>query len=862
MVMRTSDPRLWGIHRPRTALLVFLCLTLLFTWGNMRVERGGILDANVILRDDDPIRQMDRYVQSKAEEGFEGREFISFILQDGVRSPADLQKIVQVTEAAHAAFGDTVLSLAKAPAYQDTGEALRDEPYVTVRELSAPDFHLQGWKDKIARDSGVFGLLVGRDFSWTAVIRYLPPGYDEITEFRKTAEFIEGRKIPRWEWLWKKDIVPQDPAMGVSGWTMGRGLIDQGLNVDILTLVFLGMLLTVPVFWGALGSCRSAILAVGVMVVGGFVWTRGAMGLLGLPERVFSLLAYASVIVQGTSFALHKFEALKDSGAQDRVAGWQCARSVDSLLATTSGISAFGFVTLWSFGLTPIRELGLTAALGVVWLLILAVFFLPALDLLAGGTQKLAAPLHARATGFAATQRMLERLSAGCLRAAAWLTGGKRPWGVMGGVCGLFAVVALLFARGHIVSGTRALEFIRGTLVEREARLLNQPGNVGFEFLDLLVEGKSLSDPHFLARAWELQTALKGISGSRETTSILATVHQIARESFKKALPETEEEVAATFFLIESRLAPAVQRQLYFPGGVRISVSYGTDDSIELGRFCEAVLTLAHRDFPDLKVNAFNKVPLYPQVDKYVREGKVHNVFVSQVGTALICGLLLWWRNRRFTHVRLSPLWGGVVMSLPLFFATAVMGLVMWVLAIPLDMSTASIGALAINAASDFSLYLAMTYQRTLQTLPAKAALREAVRREGRVIVADCLLNTCCFLPLVTSHFLPVRQLGWMMGVMLVACAVATLILMAALLPWCVKRKEHLYARRSVFPCPGLWDSGLPHSGERNSCSPGDYLPGSTAALPSLRVRVRGNDRVPRGEGKPLLLFRDGKALG
>ncbi|MBI3301821.1 MAG: MMPL family transporter [Deltaproteobacteria bacterium] len=460
---------------------------------------------------------------------------------------------------------------------------------------------------------------------------------------------------------------------------------------------------------------------------------------------------------------------------------------------------------------------------------------------------------------------VLERLVSGCLRAAAWLTAGKRPWGVIGGVCGLFAIVALLFVRGHIVSGTHALEFIHGTLVEKEARLLNRPGNVGFEFLDLLVEpvrGETLTDPHFLARAWELQTALKGVSGSRETTSILSTVHQIAYESFKKSLPETPEEVAAAFFLIESRLALAVQRQLYFPGGVRISVSYGTDDSVELGRFCEVVLALARWDFPDLKVSAFNKVPLYPQVDKYVREGKVSNVFVSQFGIACICALLLWWRNRQFTQVRLSPLWGGVVMSLPLFFATAVMGLVMWGLRIPLDMSTASIGALAINAATDFSLYLAMTYQETLRTFSPRDALREAVGREGRVILADCLLNTCCFLPLITSHFLPVRQLGWMMGVMLVACAAGTLTLMAALLPLCATRKEHSYASRPVFSYPGFGDDRLPDRGECGADRPGDYLPGAAAAHCSLGVCLGGDDGVPRGAGKPLLLFCDGKAVG
>jgi predicted RND superfamily exporter protein len=430
----------------------------------------------------------------------------------------------------------------------------------------------------------------------------------------------------------------------------------------------------------------------------------------------------------------------------------------------------------------------------------------------------------------------IDHVVTGCQRAVAWLTVGYRPWTVVVVIGGLFAGVAFLFVRGEVVSCTRALEFIRSTLVERQAQVFNQPKNIGFEFLDLLVEprqGDGLADPQFLARAWEFQTALKTIPGSRETFSILGTLHQVSMESFKTPLPTTFPEVSAAFFLIENRLAPAVQRQLYFPGGVRISVSYGMDDSVALGRFRDDILALAQLSFPDLRVNAFNKVPLYPQVDKYVREGKVSNVFASQIGIALLCGAILWRQNRRLRDSRLAPLWGGLVMSLPLLFATVVMGLVMWFFRIPLDMATAPIGALAINAATDFSLYLALTYQRTLGWHDPLAALQKTLRIEGQIILVDCLLNTCCFLPLLSSHFLPVRQLGWMMGVTLVACAVGALVFMSALLPFCVTRKEPHYGHEVV---PSLVRGGRVLSlifRKRHTHGPGRHPARATAAYPS-----------------------------
>lgn len=825
----------WSVRHPAAVVIMFCVVSAVFVWGNSLVEKGGILDSDVILRADDPFRVMDHYVQEKVREGFAGREFIPFVLNVGVRSAEDAAKILRVTRAAQKMFGDAVLSLATTPEYRDTGEFLLDAPYVTDATVTSFDSpaQIEAWKGRVAADASVFGLLAGRDFSWASVVRYLPPGYDEIQEFRRTVEFLEAREIPWWEWLWKKDILPHESGVAASGWTMGRGLIDQGLNVDILSLIFLGVAFTLPIFWVTLGSLRVAVVGVGVLVVGGFVWTRGAMGLLGVSERVFSLLAYASVIVQGTSFALHKYAALAESGEEDRREGWKKAGEVDGLILTTAMISAFGFATLWSFGLKPVRELGISATFGVVWLFLLAVVFLPAFDVLTASpmlNEQRATPSSLSASSgrlralfsfyFRKCAVLFDRLFTRCVTASLWLAEGYRPLMMLAGTGSVFVFVALMFWQGKVPSYTRALEFIRGTSVEREARFLNQPGNVGFEFLDLLVEprqGMGIADPHFLARAWELQAQLKSIPGSRETTSILGTVRQIARESFQKPFPETAEEASAAFLLIENRLSPGMQRQLYFPGGVRISVSYGTDNSVELGRFRDAVLELAHRSFPDLNVNTFNKVPLYPQIDKYVREGKITNIFTSQIGIALLCGLILWRYNRRLHDVRLAPIWGGLVMSLPLFFATAVMGLLMWLFQIPLDMATASIGALTINAATDFSLYFVLTYQRMLHAATPQDALRRTLEGEGKLILADCLLNACCFLPLISSHFLPVRQLGWMMGVMLVACAAGSLLLMAALLPACVARKEVSYEKSAQlfdahfgdFVPAIIWSSGV-----------------------------------------------------
>ena len=154
---------------------------------------GGMFAGEVILRAEDPYRAMDHYVhEDKRHQGFDGEEMIFFFLNSGLRSPADLERVRQFTDATKRTFGPNILSLAEIPAYRDTGEALEDTPYITQQTLAAPDLHLLEWRARTAQDPSVFGVFVGRDFAWASVVRYLPLGHDEIQEFRKTVEFLEG----------------------------------------------------------------------------------------------------------------------------------------------------------------------------------------------------------------------------------------------------------------------------------------------------------------------------------------------------------------------------------------------------------------------------------------------------------------------------------------------------------------------------------------------------------------------------------------------------------------------------------------------------------------------------------------------
>ncbi|MEA2113253.1 MAG: MMPL family transporter [Patescibacteria group bacterium] len=793
MDWKRFEPRNAASKHPLIALILFFCLLLLFAYGNLIAARGGVLD-KAILNKKDVFYRMDRYAASKASEGFESAEMVPLILRfTGGIAKKDLVEIYHWNQKAKEIFGDRVLSLAETPNYKDTGEELLDAPYISLSALKDLNFDLKSWKQEIRKDAGVYGILIGRDFDWAAVAIYMRPGYNEMEEAWKIVELVENRKINQLERFIKNEICPENQNLGVAGWLMGRWSIHQGLNRDMFSLISLGLSIAFIVFALSVGSFSQALFAVCLVIVPAIFMTRGSVGLIewlgwDIRERVYLLLGYANCIVQGISFSLHKFESFNQSH------DWQKSKKVDWLISITALISTGGFATLYWFEVLTIRELGVLSALGIIYLLFLSTLILPALHSFFIKREE-----KFKQREFRFFNRIIGKLSDFC----SWLTTRFSFKPTLGAMIGVLAVSISLFLvlliQGKLFIRTNPLEFIKGTLVYQTAHFLNQPGRIGFDFLDLLVEPKDVEkdihDPEFIKEVWSYQKRLKEEGRAREVSSVIGAIAKIAQESYGKSFPETSAELNSAFFLIESNLSPLIQRQLWYEKGIRVSASAKMEGSEGMGIFVERALELAQK-YPQLKVSSFGKLAQYPRIDWYIRMGKPKNLFSSQWVVILFCAGMIWWKRKRMfgcqyqCHGRLSPFWGGQVMSIPLIFSSAMMGLVMIFWGIPLDIATAAITALAINASIDFSIYFVDAYQEALVNSEPIEAVRAAMVSKGRMIIKDMILNIVCFFPLCISQFQPVKNLGWIMGVMLVFCCIGSLVVMPPFLVLATRRQK------------------------------------------------------------------------
>ncbi|MFU8857305.1 MAG: hypothetical protein ACNA8S_09920 [Deferrisomatales bacterium] len=812
---RRERLRAWAV------VAAFLALTLgPMVWGNVGVRKGGVLD-DTLLKADDPYAAMDRRVRTLGSRGLVTGDGLSFVIPapGGVTADA-LRQVQWLTEQAKEAFPEYgVLSLATVPHYRDTGEELLHDPHITAelvaRASANPGWDAEVWRQQIRQDAAVYGILVGRDFDYAVVLVLLPVNYDEIQVFRRAVELLEQRPIPDWEWLVKTGIRPAEAFQGVlpAGWVMARGLMDAALTADILQLSSVGLGIVGIAFFLSFVSARQALLAT-IVVLLGLVWTRGSLGLLqlagaDLAERVYFLLVCTAVIVSGISFTERKFHAYNDARLADpgrhRAAAWRQARSVDRVISVTALIAILNFATLYQIQIRGILEVGVLSALGIAYLLVLVRWFLPALHTLVGGEEGTASASHAGRLGkrwnallttvVVACHRVVDPHPAGSF---AWAGRARTLVGLS--LAGVLAAVALVCVDTLVLRDrgfqflevkTRPLEYIRDSLVYQASLVLNRPGSGGFDRLPVLVMPAEpapghpeVLDPAFLAEAQRFQEAARRLPEVREAFSVVNILTVVSRETYGRPLPASPQEAHDVLQTVEWDLGPRVREQLWFDGGLVVFVSGAMDDSNDAGQLGADVLGLAENGFPALDVAVFGKLGTYPQSDRYIREGKPLNVISSQWLVVAVTALWVWGRNRR-GHA-LHPWRAGFAMSLPFLFASAATFFVMVVLRVPLDQATACITALAINAAVDFGLYLVADFQASLQGgASPREALRFAMVQKGKIVVVDLVLNCLCFAPLLTSRFLPVARLGWLMIVMLIACGVGTLLVMASVLPWC-----------------------------------------------------------------------------
>jgi predicted RND superfamily exporter protein len=155
-------------------------------------------------------------------------------------------------------------------------------------------------------------------------------------------------------------------------------VIDR-LSFFLLVIPPLVLILLIAIFHATIGDKKLSILAI-IPAALGSIWTFGLIFGLGLKADIVTIIVPIFVIVMGSADGLHFVSHFQEEADNpDPVARVSSSLShvgIPMILTTIS--TAAGFLSLMFTGVDPISQLGLFAAIGITFAGVISFFFLPA----------------------------------------------------------------------------------------------------------------------------------------------------------------------------------------------------------------------------------------------------------------------------------------------------------------------------------------------------------------------------------------------------------------------------------------------------------------------------------------------------
>ncbi|MEA3503355.1 MAG: MMPL family transporter [Actinomycetota bacterium] len=530
-----------------------------------------------------------------------------------------------------------------------------------------------------------------------------------------------------------RTLADQEPPEGAEITLSGNPVIFASV-LDIMSWFLLiipplELALLIGMFFLTIGDLRLSALALFPAGLGA-LWTFGLIFGLGLEIDIVTLLVPIFVIVMGSAdglhFVTHFLETASETDSVGRVKAALSEVGVPMILTTIS--TAAGFLSLLVTDVSPIRQLGLFAAIGIGFAGLISFFSLPALmSLLSVKDRQHQALLGPRlTTGLKGLVH--SRIPAIVLTSA-------------------IVVFALVFIPRLDVDSDQLFFFKDGDPV-REA----------FEKTEEVFGGATPLAGEFVLEPSE------GLDG-------IAHIAQISREF--EELPGVQRvfsvaDVAAT--LSPEELMQLASGGVTLPLGKMVSADglrfilfpsdFTTDDLRGWVEFAETT--------PEIRTLTGMPI-IWDQIARLVLRAQMTSIVVAFILVALL--LALSYRNLRETLVALVPIALTIAAVLGFLAASG----------INLNLVTAVMSSIVIGVGIDYAIHFiaAINHSR-----PARGAyVLRAIDRAGRPIVANALGIAVAFTALWLSPLKIHPQISMVMWVAMITGALTALVVIPAFLP-------------------------------------------------------------------------------
>ena len=646
-------------------------------------------------------------------------------------------------------------------------EGFKGGPLMSADFAGTPE-QLEKVRQNLAKSDWV-GRIVSNDMTTTLVAATLQdrdPDTGERLDLRRVGAQLEEIRA-KYE--------DKDLSVHIVGFAKASADIAQGAT-DVVKYFLIAFAITaVMLFWysGSAMLTGWVLLAASIPVV----WLMGALPLLGLGLDPMSILVPFLIFAIGVSHAVQmtnacKLETLR--GADGVTASHNCFVNLFIPGATALLANAVGFIVIAIVDIEIVRELALTATIGVSVMIATNKVLLPILLSYMRLSSASAHKLHGKETagnglwermGFLATRR-----------------GSLIPLAV-----GLaLTAFGLIEVRGLKIGdlGTGVPELRADTRYNRDVATITSQFAIGLDVLQVIAEMEGADSPclkrELLAKVENFETGMRqveGVAAVRGLASFIGSVTQDYAEGWVKwrVLPETKEQIAqATGFA--SRLGNEFRNTQC--NAIPLSI-YPTDhQATTIKRIVEAIQAFKKgNDGGGITFRlASGNVGVMAATNEVVEQSDKWVNFALFAAVSVLC--LVTFRSLRIT----------LCVILPLALVTLLCNAIMAMLLIGVKVNTLPVIAISVGVGVDYGIYLfeSMRHEMSHRGSSLQAAFVEALKQRGTASIFTAAMMTISVLTWAFSTLKFQADMGILLAFMFMVNVFGAIFLLPGLAAWFV----------------------------------------------------------------------------
>jgi uncharacterized protein len=610
----------------------------------------------------------------------------------------------------------------------------------------------------------------------------LKPGLGDAERSRAIQLIRDAVAMPQWRLrnaggytVTGAPVVVEDLADALAASTLRLLVVALIVMAAVLALVFRQSLRLVPL-----------LVALGAVAV-----LFGLMALVGAPLTMASIAVLPVLLGLGVDYAI-QWQA---RASEDPPGGppMRAARTAAPTIATAALATAVGFLVLLLSPVPMVRDFGALLVVGVALSLAFA---------LSAGTAALAVGRQTTDGPFARSAR-----GAGDLLGAAWRPVGRvvAPMSrlvarvsraTVRGALGrpvTFVVVGLVLAAAGWVADSRA-EVVSdlNRLVPQDLRAVRDLHTLEKETgiageIDVVVEGKDLTEPAAVKWMRDYQAALRkrfggGVCGRAELCPALSLPDLFRTADSAKSRDSIRALLGAVPPYFSQAVITADRKTANLAFGIKL-------ESLERQQQVIDIMRDQLRPPPGVKATVAGLPVLAAEAN-----GQLSSP-LRRLGT-LAAGLLAVGLALLAVYRRWDRAWVPLV---PIALATGWSALVLWLIGVPLNPMSATLGALVLAISTEFAVLLVARYREERAAgLQAAEAIARCYRSTGAAVLASGLTAIAGFAVLALSDVKMLQEFGLVTVVDLSVSLLGVLAVLPAVLVLAERRAERARSRSAA----------------------------------------------------------------